>query len=322
MTSVRTEGIDLDGMLSFPVTPFAKDGGIDVAAFAQHLEVQLATEARAIFVACGTGEFTALTLDEYATVVRTAVEAAGGSVPVLAGIGGGSEMARVFRDVAADHGADGVLLLPPYLLSSTPAGLVAHIRRVASGSPLPIIVYQRANAVLDPSTAVDLLDLPEVIGIKDGIGDVAAMLRIVTAVRRSGHARAPGFQFFNGLPTAELGVQAYSAIGVSAYSSAVLGFAPAIASAFHAASSRGDGEGMTQLLHEFYLPFAALRDEIPGYAVSLVKAGARLAGLPVGGVRPPLIDPTDAHVQRLAEIIDAGERSAVEVNVRRVLAAR
>ena len=313
MTPTAADPITLDGILSFPVTPFAEQGGIDVGALVLHLEVQLATPARAIFVACGAGEFTALTLDEYAVVVSTAVERAGGTVPVFAGIGGGSEMARVFRDIAVENGADGVLLLPPYLLSATPAGLVMHIRRVADDSPVPVVVYQRANAVLDPASAVALLDLPRVIGVKDGRGDVSAMVRIVTAVRGSGHPRAHAFQFFNGLPTAELGVQAYSAIGVSSYSSAVLGFAPGIATAFSTAFAHDDQAGVNHLLREFYLPFAALRDEVPGYAVSLVKAGARIAGLPVGGVRPPLVDPTAGHMERLAAIMEAGERAAATV---------
>lgn len=322
MTSTGGAPIALDGILSFPVTPFMYDGGIDVEAFVVHLEAQLATETRAIFVACGTGEFTALTFDEYATVVRTAVDVTGGTVPVFAGVGGGSEMARAFRDIAIKNGADGLLLLPPYLLASTPAGLVRHIRRVADGSPVPIIVYQRANAVLDPAAAVALLDLPEVMGVKDGIGDLSAMLRIVTAIRNSGHPRARDFQFFNGLPTAELGVQAYSAIGVSAYSSAVLGFAPRIAGAFYEAFARDDLPGVNRLLHEFYLPFAALRDEVPGYAVALVKAGIRISGLPVGGVRPPLVDPTDRHLERLVAIIDTGERAAALVNAGRTPVAR
>lgn len=314
-------GLKLEGILSFPVTPFAEAGGIDVAAFTQHLRVQLATDAGAIFVAAAAGEFTALTLAEYATVVRTAVEVSAGKLPVLAGIGGGSAMAREFRDIAIENGADGLLLLPPYLLASTPAGLVEHIRQVVTGSAVPVIVYQRANAVLNVASALDLLDVPEVLGLKDGLGDVSAMVRIVTAIRTSGHHRALQFQFFNGLPTAELGVQAYSAIGVRAYSSAVLSIAPQIAGAFYAAFERGDDAGMQRLLADFYLPFAALRDEVPGYAVALVKAGARISGLPVGGVRAPLVDPTPEHFRRLEALISAGIAAADAVNEGRVARA-
>ena len=103
-----------------------------------------------------------------------------------------------------------------------------------------------------------------------------------------------------------MSVQAYRAIGVDSYSSAVLCFAPDIATAFYRAVTAGDQARVDRLLAAFYLPFVALRDAVPGYAVSLVKAGARLSGLAVGPVRPPLVDATPEHEARLAEILVSG----------------
>jgi 5-dehydro-4-deoxyglucarate dehydratase len=291
----------LHGLLSFPLTPFTSDDKVDLPVFSEHVERQIGWGPSAIFVACGTGEFTALSLEEFRQVVGAAVETASGRLPVVAGCGGGPQIARDFARAAAESGATGLLLLPPYLVASTPAGLLRHIRYVTEATDLPIVVYQRANAVLDPATAVALLDLPTVAGIKDGRGDVDHMLRLVTAVRTASHERAAGFGFLNGLPTAELSVQAYQAIGVDSYSSAVLCFAPDIATAFYRAVGSGAQQTVQRLLKEFYLPFAALRDRVPGYAVSLVKAGAGL-----GPVRPPLVDPTPEHVAELKEIIARG----------------
>ncbi|MCY0928882.1 5-dehydro-4-deoxyglucarate dehydratase [Streptomyces sp. H27-H1] len=305
----------LHGLLSFPLTPFTADDKVDLTVFAAHLEQQIAAGPAGLFVACGTGEFTALSQDEYRDVVVTAVRVADGRLPVVAGCGGGPRLAHEFATAAAECGADGLLLLPPYLISSTPAGLVEHIRYVARATSLPVTVYQRANAVLDPSAAIALLDIPTVTGIKDGLGDVDAMLRLVTAVRTSGHPRAEEFGFLNGLPTAELSVQAYEAIGVESYSSAVLCFAPDIATAFHRAVRAGNKEAVRTLLTAFYLPFVDLRDEAPGYAVALVKAGARLAGLDVGSVRPPLVDATPAHQRRLGDIIARGRAALAGLDV-------
>ncbi|MEV6523022.1 5-dehydro-4-deoxyglucarate dehydratase [Longispora sp. NPDC051575] len=298
-----------DGLLSFPLTPFTADDRLDLAAYREHLDQQLAGGPGALFVACGTGEFGALSPGEYREVVGAAVATVAGRVPVYAGAGGGPALAREFAVAAAESGADGLLLLPPYLVTSPPTGYLRHVEHVAKGTDLPLIVYQRANARLSPATAVALLDLPTVVGIKDGIGDVDAFLRIVTAVRASGHPRADAFGFLNGLPTAELSAQAYRAIGVPSYSSAAYCFAPRIALAFHAAVHADDTATTQRLIAEFYGPFAELRDEVPGYAVSLVKAGARLGGLDLGGVRPPLLDPTDAHLARLAEILDNGHKA-------------
>ena len=296
----------LHGLLSFPLTPFTADGKVNLAVLADHVEQQLAAGPSGLFVACGTGEFSSLSLPEYRDVVGAAVQVCAGRAPVFAGAGGGAAMARDFAAAAGEAGADGLLLLPPYLVHSTPAGLVEHVRLVAEATSLPITVYQRANAVLDPAAAVALLDLPTVVGIKDGRGDVSAMLRLVTAIRTSGHPRAAVFGFLNGLPTAELSVQAYRAIGVESYSSAVLCFVPDIATAFYRAVDSGDAATVQRLLAAFYLPFVALRDLVPGYAVALVKAGARLEGLDMGPVRPPLVDATEEHVAQLATIVAAG----------------
>jgi 5-dehydro-4-deoxyglucarate dehydratase len=238
-----------------------------------------------------------------------------GRMPVFAGVGGGPRMARDFLRTAEDCGADGVLLLPPYLVAAPPTGLVDHVRYVSTVAELPIVVYQRANAILDPAAAIALLDVPNVIGIKDGEGDLELIRSLIGAVRGSGHPRAAEFCFLNGMPTAEVSVPAYRALGVTGYSSAVLCFVPEIATAFYSAVEREDEETVRTLLAEFYLPLAKLRDTTPGYAVALVKAGARLAGLPVGPVRPPLRDVTPEHLAQLEEIIARGRAALAAIGV-------
>ena len=78
-----------DGLLSFPLTPFTPDDRLDLPSYREHLDRQLAGGPGALFVACGTGEFSALSLGEYRSVVLAAVDAAGGRVPIFAGAGGG-----------------------------------------------------------------------------------------------------------------------------------------------------------------------------------------------------------------------------------------
>jgi 5-dehydro-4-deoxyglucarate dehydratase len=305
----------LSGLLSFPLTPFADDDTVDTEVLAEHITAHLAAEPAGLFVACGTGEFTALSIEEYRTVVSTAMRVVDGRVPVFSGVGGGPRIARDFMRAAEESGVDGVLLLPPYLVACTPAGVVDHVRYVAEAAPLPIVVYQRANAILDPDAALALLDVPTVIGIKDGEGDVDAMRALIEAVRHSDHPRAAEFGFLNGLPTAEVSVPQYRALGVDSYSSAVLCFVPEIAGAFFTAVERDDEEAVRTLLTEFYLPFAKLRETTPGYAVSLVKAGARLGGLRAGPVRPPLRDVSPEHLAELEAIIARGRAALSGITV-------
>ncbi|HEV2782375.1 MAG TPA: 5-dehydro-4-deoxyglucarate dehydratase [Actinophytocola sp.] len=303
----------LTGLLSFPLTPFTADDTVATGVLAEHVAAHVAAEPAGLFVACGTGELTALSIAEYREVLSTARRVVDGRMPVFAGVGGGPRIAREFLTVAAESGVDGVLLLPPYLVHGPPAGMVDFVRYVAAAAPLPIVVYQRANAILDPAAAVALLDLPTVIGIKDGEGDLDRMRALIDAVRTSGHPRAAEFGFLNGLPTAELSVPAYRALGVDGYSSAVLCFVPEIATAFYAAVEREDAETVQTLMDEFYVPFAALRETTPGYAVALVKAGARLRGQPVGPVRPPLRDVTAEHLAQLEEIIARGRAALANI---------
>ncbi|GAA2901945.1 5-dehydro-4-deoxyglucarate dehydratase [Streptosporangium fragile] len=292
-----------DGILFFPVTPFGGDGGVDEAVLAEHIENGIEAGAAGVFTACGTGEFHALSPSEIETCARVAVTVAAGRVPVFAAAGGPLPVALEQVRRIERSGADGVLLMPPYLVTGPQRGILEYVRAVSAETSLRIIFYQRGTAVPTPRTAAELAALPNVVGIKDGVGSLELMQRTVLAVRR---AAGEEFQFFNGLPTAEMTARAYRTIGVPLYSSAVFGFAPEVALRFHRAVGADDDATVQTLLEEFYVPLVALREEVSGYPVSLVKAGVRLRGLDVGGVRPPLVDPTPEHLERLDALIGRG----------------
>jgi 5-dehydro-4-deoxyglucarate dehydratase len=296
----------LDGLLFFPVTAFGPDGSLDLDAFREHVREGIGAGAAAVFACCGTGEFHALTPEEFGLCVEAAVAEAAGRVLVVAGVGYGIVLALRYARIAEDAGADGLLAMPPYLVRADQAGLLRHYAALAAGTGLDVIVYQRDNAVFTPDTVVELARVPNIIGLKDGVGDLDLMQRILSAVRSAAPDRGEGFLFFNGLPTAELTGPAYRGIGVTLYSSAVFCFAPDIALAFHTALEAGDTGTVNRLLDGFYRPLVELRQQGRGYAVSLVKAGVRLRGLEVGEVRPPLSEPLPAHVKELAELIERG----------------
>ncbi|WP_434810965.1 5-dehydro-4-deoxyglucarate dehydratase [Microbacterium sp. bgisy189] len=295
--------MNFDGILFFPVTPFDAQGRVDVDLLRTHIGDTLAHHPGGVFPACGTGEFHALSASEAATVVRAAVETVGGRVPVVAGTGGPLGHALEAARAAADAGADALLVLPPYLVGGTQDGLVAYVEQIAAASDLPVVVYHRATAQFTPATVRRLAENPRVVGVKDGVGDLATAQLIVRAVAETGR---DDFAFFNGLLTAELTQGAYRGIGIPLYSSAAFAMVPEVANAFYRAYVDGDDVRRMLLLDRFYTPLVALRDETPGFGVSLVKAGVRLGGLPVGPVRAPLVDPTPEQTERLAAILDAG----------------
>lgn len=295
--------MNFDGILFFPVTPFTADGRIDHDLLTAHVDRGVAAGAGGVFPACGTGEFHALSAAEAASVVRTAVQAVGHRVPVVAGAGGPLGHAAEVARSAADAGADALLVLPPYLVGGTQDGLVSYVEAVIAASDLPVIVYHRGSAQYSVETMRRLAAHPLVVGFKDGTGDIGATQSIVRAVAETGRE---DFAFFNGLLTAELTQGAYRGIGVPLYSSAAFAMIPEVATAFYRAYVAGDDDRRLRLLDGFYRPLVSLRDETPGFGVSLIKAGLRLGGMPVGSVRAPLVDPTPAQEARLAAILDAG----------------
>ncbi|WP_329133098.1 5-dehydro-4-deoxyglucarate dehydratase [Streptomyces sp. NBC_00670] len=291
------------GPLFFPVTAYGPDGAVDLTAYRAHVRRGVEAGAAAVFACCGTGEFHALTPEEYEECVRAAVAETAGRVPVVAGAGYGTALATHYARRAEAAGADGLLAMPPYLVKAGQEGLLRHYRELAAATALPVVVYQRDNAVFTPETVVGLARTEGIVGLKDGYGDLDLMQRTISAVR----GEVPGdFLYFNGLPTAEQTQLAYRALGVSLYSSAVFCFVPEIAVAFHHALRDGDDATVRRLLDGFYRPFVELRDRGRGYAVSLVKAGVRLRGLDVGEVRPPLHEPSEDHVKQLAALVDRG----------------
>jgi len=307
MTPTAPTGSDaaapvFDGVLFFPVTPFDTAGRVDLDLLAEHVENRLPFAPGGVFPACGTGEFHALSAREAVDVVRTTVRAVAGRVPVIAGAGGPLGHAMELARGASEAGADGLLLLPPYLVSGTTDGLVDWVETVAAASDLPVIVYHRGTARYTPEAITRLAANPKVVGFKDGIGDIGLAQQIVLAAEATGRE----LQFFNGLLTAELSQGAYRGIGIPLYSSAAFAMIPEVAALHYRAYSEGDEATRMTLLREFYTPLVALRDETPGFGVSLVKAGLRLRGLPVGSVRPPLVDPTPEQESRLGEILEAG----------------
>ena len=292
-----------DGVLFFPVTPFTPEGDVDVQILKEHITSRLPHGPGGVFPACGTGEFHALSIDEVRTVVTAAVEAVAGQVPVVAGAGGPLGHALAAARVAEEAGADALLVLPPYLVTGPTDGLVAYIEAVAAASSLPVIVYHRGNAKYTAASMARLAANPKVIGFKDGLGDVGLAQEIVTAIAASGREE---FLLFNGLLTAELTQGAYRGLGIPLYSSAAFAMAPEIAKAYYDAYISGDEERRHAMLEGFYAPLVRLRDQTPGFGVSLIKAGLRLGGLPVGPVRAPLVDPTDEQLVQLKAILARG----------------
>lgn len=275
-----------DGLLSFPITDFDEEGRFDEASYRERLAWFIDHDISAVFVAGGTGEFFNLSLDEFRQVVKAAVEVVDGKLPVIASAGLSVETGKAFAKAAEDAGADGILLMPPYLTECPQDGLVSYAKQICDSTPLAMIYYNRGNGILNAQSAQDLADqCSNLVGLKDGKGDIQGLNKIVKTV-------GDRLVYIGGVPTAEIFAEAYLSIGVNTYSSAVFNFVPDMAVKFYKELRKGNKETVKQITNDFFIPFVDLRDRKAGYAVSLIKVGAEIIGRPAGKVRAPLVMPT------------------------------
>jgi 5-dehydro-4-deoxyglucarate dehydratase len=285
------------GLLSFPVTHFTPDLEFDEAAYRANIEWLGQHEAAGLFAAGGTGEFFSLHLEEVEQVVAAAVKETSHELPIIAPAGYGTAIAVDLVKAAERAGADGILLLPHYLSEAGQQGLENHVRAVCHATDLGVIIYNRANARYDADTVERLAaDCPNLIGFKDGVGDIEQMTRVYSRL-------GDRLLYVGGLPTAELYALPYLKLGLTTYSSAIFNFLPAWALDFYAAIRRGDDAHVFQALNEFVIPYCDLRNRTQGYAVSIIKAGMKVIGRPAGPVRSPLTDLNEAEVAELAALI-------------------
>ena len=291
------------GLLSFPVTHFDAEGRFVPESYKSHVEWLSGYDAPVLFAAGGTGEFFSLKVDEIAPIVTAAKEAAGDTA-IVSGCGYGTDTAIEIAQSVQKVGADGILLLPHYLIDAPQEGLFEHVKRICQSIDIGVMVYNRDNAVLEADTLARLCDeCPNLVGFKDGTGDIG-LVRQITA------KMGDRLTYLGGMPTAELFAEAYLAAGFTTYSSAVFNFVPGLAIEFYNSLRSGDRANCERILNDFFYPFMAIRGRRKGYAVSAVKAGVRLQGFDAGPVRSPLSDLTPEEEAMMDKLVAPYRRTA------------
>ncbi len=297
MTPQELKSVLSSGLLSFPLTDFDAQGEFNPEGYVRRLEWLAPYGATALFAAGGTGEFFSLAADEYSSIIKTAVDTCAKSVPILAGVGGSTRQAIQYAQEAERLGAKGLLLLPHYLTEASQEGVAAHVEQVCKSVKIGVVVYNRNVCRLNADLLEQLAErCPNLIGYKDGLGDIELMVSIR---RRLGER----LTYLGGLPTAEVYAAAYKALGVPVYSSAVFNFIPKTAMDFYHAIAKDDHATVAKIIDDFFLPYLDIRNRKAGYAVSIVKAGAKISGYDAGPVRAPLTDLLPDEYEKLAALI-------------------
>lgn len=292
-----------DGLLSFPVTDFNDKGEFNPESYTDRIEWFVGHNVSSVFVAGGTGEFFSLSSGEYEQIITIAAKTVAGRVPVISSVGKSIPEAIAFAKMAEQAGINALLLFPPYLTECPQDGVYEYAKTIIQNTSLPVIYYNRGNGVLSADYIKKLADAcPNLIGLKDGTGNMQDLNDTIKTIGKR-------LSYIGGVPTAEIIAEAYLSIGVNTYSSAAFNFVPELANHFYKSLRAGDHTTVADITRKFFIPFVRLRSKKNGYAVSLIKAGAKIIGKSAGDVRPPLSMPTEAEVKELETIISQGKQA-------------
>ncbi len=269
------------GTIGFPVTPWDSDMELDEPTLRLYAG-RMADSGLDALCFCGSnGELHALGLDEYERVCQVAGEAVGDRAYLIFGVGQSWRNAKLQAGCARRAGADAVLCVAPYMGDANDPGLAEYYRAVAGEAGVSVILYQTkwsgtlALPILERLASVENISM-----VKDENGDLSHYL----AVRREFGDR---FRWINGM--AEPFVPSYWKLGVKTFTSGLACFMPDVTLRIRELARAGDFPAVNRILDDVVLPMYELRNRRPGYKVSMIKTAMALAGLPAGGVRPPLV---------------------------------
>jgi 5-dehydro-4-deoxyglucarate dehydratase len=289
----------LSGVIAFPVTPFKEDLSLDLPALHQNLTHLLQYQISALVVAGGTGEIYSLTPAEYTRAIELTTLAVEDRVPVIAGVGFGQRLAVEMAQAAEKAGADGILAFPPYYHDAEDEGLFEYYRAIGEAVSLGLLIYSHDWVRFTPAMVERLTAIPNLIGWKDGHGDIRRLQIIMNQVGER-------LLWIGG--AGDDMVAAYFSIGVTTFTSSIATVAPRLALRLYELADAGDLEGLNEMLERCVIPLYALRARRKGYEVSAMKAMMDMVGLSGGPVRPPLVNLRPDEENEIRTILASWEK--------------
>ena len=254
------------------------------------LDFQAENGIAAITAAGTTGENATLEIHEYEKLVDLCVQHTAGRMKIIAGVGGNNTAACVKKArFAALHGADAVLLTPPYYNKTTQAGIVAHCTAVADASDAPVVLYNvpsRTALGFTAETYRILARHENINGVKEASGDFSLIARVAAEC-------AGELNLWSGNDDHTVAMMALGAHGVISVASNIV---PAAVTKLCALCLDGNYPEATALYAKYAAFFSALFIEtnpIP------VKTAMRLAGMDRGIMRLPLTEMYESNLEKL-----------------------
>ena len=284
------------------VTPFDENGEIDFQATRNLIDHLIANGSDGLVVAGTTGESPTLSNEEKVQLFRFTVEVVNGRVPVIAGTGSNNTRESIeLTMLAEDVGVDGIMLVAPYYNNPCQEGMYQHFKTIAAATSLPIMLYNipgRSVVNMSVETVVRLSDIPNIVAIKEASGNLDAMAEIIERTPK-------GFSLYSGDDALTIPVLSIGGTGVVSVSSHVLGNEmQTMIRNFKIGNLQEAASDHRRLLPMMKALFAAPNP-------SPVKAALNLKGIPVGGVRLPMIPLNDEQLRSLEQALAINEEVTI-----------
>lgn len=286
-------------VLTAMVTPFDENGEIDFQATKNLINYLIANGTDGLVVSGTTGESPTLTEEEKVKLFKFTVDVVNGRVPVIAGTGSNNTKGSIELTILAeDVGVDGIMLVAPYYNNPSQEGLYQHFKTISEVTSLPIILYNvpgRSVVNISAETVIRLSKIPNIVSIKEASGDLDAMVEIITHTPED-------FSLYSGDDGLTIPVLSIGGTGVISVASHVIGNEmQTMVEHFKSGNIQEAAKDHRRLLPIMKALFAAPNP-------SPVKAALNLKGIPVGGVRLPMIPLNDEQLSSLQQALNIHEK--------------
>jgi 4-hydroxy-tetrahydrodipicolinate synthase len=278
------------------VTPFTDDLKLDLDTMAKLTDRLIDMGSDGLLVTGTTGESPTLNFDEKVALWETVIRTARGRVPIMLGTGtNNTQDCIALTRKAQEVGGDAILLVSPYYNKPPQNALYEHFKAVANVTSLPVMIYNvpgRTGCNIDPETVISLAnDVPNIVALKEAGGSIDQASEICR--------RAPTcFTVYSGDDSFTLPLLAVGAKGiVSVASHLVAGQIREMIASF----GKGQWETAKNIHQSLFPVFKGLFFTT---SPAPVKAGLKLIGFPVGGLRPPLLPLTAQEEEYLDGILE------------------
>lgn len=279
----------LKGSATAMITPFDKNG-VNLAAFGEMMEYQIAGGTDALVVLGTTGEPATMEYAEEEALIAYAVERAKGRVKLIIGTGSNDTAYAVKDSLRAQKmGADALLCVTPYYNKCTQKGLFEYYRAISEAVEIPVICYNvpgRTGVNILPETMARIAEFDNVAGIKEASGNMAQVMETARLIRGK-------CDLYSGEDALNLPILA---AGGTAVISVVSNLAPALVKELVEAVLRRDLDRANALNDRLAPLSAACFAEVNPIPV---KEGMNLLGFAAGLPRAPLTQLEEGHRQQL-----------------------